>query len=106
MYFSSSAHKLILFLCSQQRTDEPVTGCVGVPKRRTDYCVLAGPTTPAPTPEPTTPLPTPEPTSEFTLQTTFGGSGVPPTPLSECHGDCDDDTQCEGDLQCFQRYVY
>ena len=73
-----------------------------------DYCVPAEPTpvpTPNPTPVPTNPLPTSEPTAVNTLQRTFSGSGAPPNPLPECHGDCDDDTQCEGDLQCFQRYV-
>ncbi len=106
MYVLLLAELIMFLLCSQERTDEPVPGCIGVPERRKDYCVLADPTTeptPQPTPEPTTPLPTPVPTSEFTLQRSFSGSGVPPNPLPECHGDCDDDTQCEGDLQCFQR---
>ena len=40
-----------------------------------------------------------------TLQRVFTGDGVPPNPLPECHGDCDDDSQCVGDLVCFQRYV-
>eukprot|EP00984_Skeletonema_dohrnii_P023209 scaffold12278_cov104-Skeletonema_dohrnii-CCMP3373.AAC.9 len=37
------------------------------------------------------------------LQIVFTGIGAPPNPLPECHGDCDDDSQCEGDLVCFQR---
>ena len=40
-----------------------------------------------------------------TLHVVFTGDGVPPNPLPECHGDCDDDSQCAGDLVCFQRYV-
>ncbi len=39
------------------------------------------------------------------LQKTFSGRGAPPTPLPECEGDCDKDSHCAGDLQCFQRYV-
>lgn len=39
------------------------------------------------------------------LQKTFSDKGAPPTPLPECHGDCDRDSHCAGDLQCFQRYV-
>ena len=42
---------------------------------------------------------------EPALQRTFRGRGAPPTPLPNCHGDCDNDNHCEGDLQCFQRYV-
>ena len=99
--------QLLCLMCSQSRSgNEVIPGCVGTPVPGEDYCRLPDPTTeptPQPTPAPSTPFPTPEPTSEFTLQISFSGSGVPPTPLPECHGDCDDDTQCEGDLQCFQR---
>ena len=37
------------------------------------------------------------------LQKTFSARGAPPNPLPECHGDCDNDNHCAGDLQCFQR---
>ena len=37
------------------------------------------------------------------LVRSFSDRGAPPTPLSECHGDCDNDNHCAGDLQCFQR---
>lgn len=40
---------------------------------------------------------------EPALQNTFSGKGAPPNPLPNCHGDCDDDSHCEGDLVCFQR---
>jgi len=42
---------------------------------------------------------------EPALQQTFSGRGAPPTPLPNCHGDCDNDNHCAGDLVCFQRYV-
>ena len=94
-------------ICSQSRSaDEPIPGCVGTPVPGEDYCRYPDPTTeptPQPTPVPTTPLPTSEPTAVNTLQKVYSGSDPPPNPLPECHGDCDDDTQCEGDLQCFQR---
>ena len=77
--------------------------------------------TPPPTPEPTqvvtpppTSMPTPNPsnaptppptTASLQLEVTFSGSGSPPNPLPKCHGDCDNDSQCEGSLVCFQRYV-
>jgi hypothetical protein len=77
--------------------------------------------TQAPTPEPTqevtpppTSLPTPNPsnaptspptTASLQLEVTFSGRGSPPNALPKCHGDCDDDSQCEGSLVCFQRYV-
>jgi outer membrane biosynthesis protein TonB len=75
--------------------------------------------TQAPTPEPTqevtpppTSLPTPNPsnaptspptTASLQLEVTFSGRGSPPNALPKCHGDCDDDSQCEGSLVCFQR---
>ncbi len=39
------------------------------------------------------------------LQKSFSNRGAPPVPLPECHGDCDRDSHCAGDLKCFQRYV-
>jgi len=39
------------------------------------------------------------------LQQTFSARGAPPNPLPNCHGDCDNDSHCAGDLVCFQRYV-
>ena len=113
---------LLSLAYSQYRSgNEPIPGCVGEPVPGEDYCRYRDPTAeptpqptpqpttaaptsePTPTPKPTTAAPTPEPTSPFTLQVSFSGSGVPTNPLPQCHGDCDDDTQCEGDLQCFQR---
>jgi len=57
--------------------------------------LLAATPTPPPTPPPSSP-----PT---TLQIVFSGTGSPPNPLPECHGDCDNDSECQGDLRCFQR---
>ncbi|KAL7450676.1 hypothetical protein ACHAWC_002556, partial [Mediolabrus comicus] len=70
----------------------------------------------APRPQPTTPPPQSPPTYWPTysptegddpnpnqLQVTFSGSGSPPNPLPKCHGDCDNDSHCEGSLVCFQR---
>ena len=37
------------------------------------------------------------------LQDVFTAGGDPITPLKECQGDCDSDSQCEGDLKCFLR---
>ena len=41
--------------------------------------------------------------SDTTLLVVFSGRGDPPSPLSGCRGDCDNDEQCEGDLLCFER---
>eukprot|EP00984_Skeletonema_dohrnii_P002504 scaffold869_cov75-Skeletonema_dohrnii-CCMP3373.AAC.3 len=113
-------------ICQQRTGNEVIPNCIGVPEPGEDYCRVADPTapptpqptdavTPPPTPEPTnavTPPVTPEPTNAVTppptlpptsLQLVFTGTGAPPNPLPECHGDCDDDSQCEGDLVCFQR---
>jgi hypothetical protein len=40
------------------------------------------------------------------LQQTFSARGAPPNPLPNCHGDCDNDSHCAGDLVCFQRFGY
>ncbi len=74
-------------------------GCIGDALPTEDYCRPDVPVTPAPTP-PVTPPPTLPPTS---LQVVFTDIGDPPSPLLECQGDCDDDTQCADDLVCFQR---
>ena len=57
------------------------------------------PATPAPTSSPTN-----APTETSTLVVT-GNNGVPDTafPLGKCEGDCDRDSDCSGNLKCFQR---
>jgi hypothetical protein len=37
------------------------------------------------------------------LQVVVGSFGTPWGPLERCQGDCDVDTECRGDLKCFQR---
>mmetsp|Transcript_25296 Transcript_25296/g.50648 ORF Transcript_25296/g.50648 Transcript_25296/m.50648 type:complete len:889 (+) Transcript_25296:36-2702(+) len=86
-------------VCEYRDGDEPIPGCIGDAVPGEDYCRPAVVVSPAPTPA-ATPPPTAPPTS---LQVVFTGIGAPPNPLPECHGDCDDDSQCEGDLVCFQR---
>ena len=50
----------------------------------------------------------PAPTPEYKVAHYAGnpcGESYPETGLCpECSGDCDDDSDCEGDLICFQRY--
>ena len=64
------------------------------------------PTNPPPTnPPSTTPAPVaPTPSSSKPLQEDGdNGSPLPAFPLPECSGDCDNDSQCFGDLVCFKR---
>ena len=98
-------------------TPEPTGAVTPPPTPEPTAAVTAPPTpepteavTPPPTPEPTaavTPPPTPEPTeAPLTLQLIYNQTSAPPNrTLLECQGDCDDDTHCDGDLVCFQRYV-
>lgn len=81
----------------------------------------ATPTTTSPSPAPTTGIPSEEPTaspsekSDPTSEPSFfprpTGQPLtlnnlgwePPTPLGECEGDCDDDSDCGLGLHCYQR---
>jgi len=73
----------------------------------------------APTSSPT-PMPSQEPTSRPTTESSESTEDCecpegplslewlgwsPSLPLSECQGDCDSDTDCQGDLRCFQDAV-
>lgn len=98
-------------LCYQRDADdtEAIPGCVGEPDKNKDYCYdpgLSGTiSTNPPTPGPTTaPLQTSSPASTPAL-VLLGNNGNPPSvfPLSLCEGDCDNDGECEGSLECFQR---
>ena len=64
------------------RGNADVPNCLGVPDS-SDYCIK--------------PVPF--------LLTERGNNGNPAAnfPLGECEGDCDSDTDCAGDLLCFQR---
>eukprot|EP00984_Skeletonema_dohrnii_P018883 scaffold8933_cov78-Skeletonema_dohrnii-CCMP3373.AAC.1 len=102
---------------TQPPTPQPTVAVTQPPTPQPTEVVTQPPTpqptnvvTPAPTPNPT-PVTTPNPTNAppppspptSTLTIVFSEPGAPPNPLPECRGDCDDDSQCEGDLVCFQR---
>ena len=72
-------------LCFQRSGTEPVPGCSGPGQSGTDYCYNAGAT--------------------VTTLRYMGNDGIPAAqfPLGKCHGDCDSDNDCGGDLLCFQR---
>ena len=77
----STKLKLIFSLCfcfcSHQRTgDEPIPGCIGMAATGEDYCRYP--------------------------ELTYVGN-PPPTTLGNCEGDCDTDSDCGPNLECFQR---
>ena len=95
--------------CFQRDLTEEVPGCIGKGQRKSDYCYDdSPPDTPAPTSSPTaTPVtssPTASPVSDNTL-VIAGDNGSPSAafPLGKCEGDCDGDSDCSGNLKCFQR---
>lgn len=78
--------------CFQRDAYDPVPGCAGGENfgSGTDFCIKAGGgggSNPSPTP----PAP----------QLTWGGGGG--GGLARCQGDCDRDTDCQGNLVCHQR---
>ncbi|CAB9518566.1 expressed unknown protein [Seminavis robusta] len=86
--------------CFQRSGNEPVPGCVGIAESESDYCIQ-----PQPTPQPT-PIPTFSPINLPANQLLEVGNDGEPTgvfPLQECRGDCDDDSECQGNLVCLQR---
>ena len=66
--------------CFQRNGLEPVPGCAGAGTRAWDYCYYE--------PSPNLNSIAGDPTS---------------LPLAKCAGDCDNDSQCAGNLKCFQR---
>ena len=67
----------LLVLVSQQREGtESIPGCIGVPEPGEDYCRYPD---------------------------LIRVGNPPPRKLGVCEGDCDVDSDCDPDLQCFQR---
>ena len=112
-------------ICYQRNSGDPIPGCTGNLKSRTDFCIYPlgnPPTMPSPTTNPAvapspTPLPPPPPSPPSPpLPTTDSGGSTPlplvsygprpPTsvlPLKECEGDCNQDGDCGPGLICWQR---
>jgi hypothetical protein len=99
-------------ICFQRSSgDLEVPGCVWgkgsweLKKDDSDYCIQP-PTTPT-VPTPTAPTPS-APTPSYKEIRYVGnpcGDAFPQTGLcEECTGDCDYDSDCEGDMVCLQRY--
>ena len=102
-------------VCFQRTSDENVAGCWGTALDGWDYCYDPRGSAPAPPPPPTfrpPPPPTPRPPSPSTPRPaasttvrfkdyTMDGCGT--AACGQCEGDCDRDTDCEGNLICFQR---
>ena len=80
-------------ICFQREDDESVVGCSGDASSGWDYCY-------DPSGKVTVLAPTPAPAPRFE-DYTMDGCGN--DPCGQCEGDCDRDTDCEGDLICFQR---
>jgi len=87
-------------VCFQRDGGDPAPpGCVGSTEGATDYCVL---------PEdllknqPPIPAPAPVPSGDLAV-VGDGGSPASVFPLGRCLGDCDRDSDCAGDLVCYQR---
>ena len=69
--------------CFQRIGVEPIVGCIGKGQNRQDYCF--------------------EPVDGVLAR--LGNNGIPENafPLGMCQGDCDNDSECQGDLVCVQR---
>jgi len=74
-------------ICAQRGNYEPVLGCTGHETHKTnDYCYG-------------------RPHENYLWS--VGNDGVPANsfPMNACEGDCDDDSDCAGDLECFKRGI-
>lgn len=85
-----------------------VPGCSGRDTSRNDFCIDPADVGGAPSgPSPTSPTaPAPAPTSSGSRTALFNYGASPPSsvfPLGVCEGDCDVDSDCEGNLRCLQR---
>ncbi len=96
-------------ICVQRETAsyKPVPGCLGGEANSggTDYC--ARPNAAIVTANPTTAPPTisPAPTPAYPRVKKIGNNWNPAAgfPLNECEGDCDRNSDCKGNLICFER---
>jgi hypothetical protein len=82
--------------CFQRGRKESVPGCSKKGRRGWDYCYNDS-ANPNPTRQPTN-----APPDNGGLITT-GRDGCGSGGCGECEGDCDSDSQCSGNLECFQR---
>lgn len=78
-------HEQGLLMCFKRTGTEVVPGCSGTGQSGADYCYDAGAT--------------------ITTLREVGNNGIPSSrfPMAACQGDCDTDSDCIGDLVCFQR---
>lgn len=92
-------------ICFQREENMAVPGCIGNDSNKTDYCILDphgdGYTFP--------PTGSPQPSGAPFVRPTGPAKSIenlgwePPTPMDECQGDCDEDSDCGPHLYCFQR---
>ncbi|CAJ1964753.1 unnamed protein product [Cylindrotheca closterium] len=73
-------------VCRQRDDNAPVTGCSDRGATGFDYCYAPGPTD-----------------LVYLGDDDEGFDGTGPPNLARCRGDCDEDTDCENGLVCFQR---
>ena len=86
-------------VCFQRTGDESVAGCRGNARFSWDYCYDPSGPVSAPAPPPTA-----RPAASTTVRFkdyTMDGCGT--AACGQCEGDCDRDTDCRGNLICFQR---
>eukprot|EP00980_Cylindrotheca_fusiformis_P006472 scaffold1377_cov126-Cylindrotheca_fusiformis.AAC.17 len=91
--------------CFQRDEYMPVPGCIGTDENKTDYCIL-DPYGDGYTFVPTGSLapsiaPFARPTGPMKSIENLGWEPNPP--IGECQGDCDQDSDCEVHMYCFQR---
>lgn len=83
------------------RTSEEVPGCTGITSAMDGIYFCNDPWE---SQADSTPASTTNSTASYTLDR-VGNNGIPAEnfPLQKCQGDCDDDSECAGSLECFQR---
>lgn len=93
-------------VCFEKDEHTDVPGCTGGlgDSSRTDYCVrkeLVGGL-----PSPTKPMPTPPSPSPVFPHVRFVANDQNNMKLGRCEGDCDYDSDCKGNMECYQRRKY